>query len=189
MSSELKYSLSIARIAIALTRERGSRHHFSVIFTSLNPAEGVTHLVTDLARYLSANGKGKVIVVDLSGMGSLAKLLGANEDHFVGKFSNLHTTGLPNLFFLAPGFLPERAGGEAMRGLLGTLSLEGGTVIIDAPRVLEDGLLTFAGFADGIILVLDPELTNRNQAVDAVREMKGKGAKVMGVVLNRSEKK
>lgn len=184
----MKYSLSIARIALALSRQKGPRAHFSVVLTSLNPAEGVTQIATDLARYLCTNGRGKVIVVDLAGMGSLAKLLGADEEHLMGELSNLHPTGLANLFLLAPQFLPGQPGREAMKELLERLSQEGGTVIIDAPRVRESGFLEAATAADGIFLVLDPRLTRWEQAMDAVKHMKEIRAKVIGVILNRSEK-
>jgi Mrp family chromosome partitioning ATPase len=184
----MQYSLSIARVALALTRRKGSAQHFSVALTSLSPGEGVTQIVTDVARYLCTHGRGKVIVIDMSGMGSLAKLLGADEEHLMGELSNLHPTGLANLFLLAPQFLPERPGRDYMRELLERLSREGGMVLVDSPRVREDGFPEAAAAADGIIIVLDPRLTGREKAMDALRDLKDLRSKVMGIVLNRSAK-
>jgi Mrp family chromosome partitioning ATPase len=186
VSSEMQYSLGIARVALALTRQKGSRQCFSAVLTSMSPAEGVTQIVTDIARYLCTNGRGRVIVIDLSGMGSLAKLLSADEEHLMGEFSNLHPTGLANLFLLAPQFLPARPRREYLRELLERLSREGGMILIDAPRVREEGFLEAAAAADGILLVLDPGLTGRDGAVEGVRYMKDLKSKVIGIVLNRS---
>ena len=71
--------------------------------------------------------------------------------------------------------------------LLDSISGEGDIVVLDAPHILEDGFLNFAGDVDVVLLVLDPELTNRDEASDAVARIKEATTSEIAIVMNRSE--
>ena len=185
MGSDLRYSISIEKIAIWLEKAMGGNEGFTVALTSVNPAEGVTHLVIDLVHHFSIDRGKKVVTIDLAGMGSLIKNLGADEERLLGERSNLHPVDPGKSFVLSERGLPSRMDGENIKSCLASVSSEADIVFIDAPHILEEGFMPVAGAVDAVMVVIDLAITSRRAAAAAVAGMKKVSSGEIGVVINR----
>jgi cellulose biosynthesis protein BcsQ len=185
VGSDLRYNAGIEKIAAWLEKVGGGRTGFTVALTSVRPAEGVTHLVIDLIHHFSIDRGKKVVAVDLAGMGSLIKGLGANEEILLGERSNLHPAGPGNSYVLRETGLPARLDSESVNACLKSVTAEADIVLIDAPHILEEGFVALAGSVDVVIVVLDMAITSRHEAASAMDRMKKAAPGRIGVVINR----
>jgi len=185
VGSDLRYSACIEKIATWLEKAGGGKRGFTVAFTSVKPAEGVTHLAIDLIRHFSVDRGKKVVTVDLAGMGSLIKGLGADEEILLGERSNLHPAGPGNSLVLRETGLPARLNSESIGACLESVTAEADIVLVDAPHILEDGFMALAGAVDVVIVVMDLAITSRREAAAAVARMKKAAPARIGMVINR----
>jgi hypothetical protein len=189
VGSDLRYSVSIEKIAIWLEKAMDGKRGFTVALTSVNPAEGVTHLVIDLVHHFSNDRGKKVVTVDLAGMGSLIKDLGADDERLLGDPSNLHPVDSGKSFVLSERGLPARMDEKNIRSCLASVASQADIVFIDAPHILEEGFMPVAGAVNAVIVVMDLAVTSRREAAAAVAGMKKGMKKVslgeLGMVINR----
>lgn len=76
-------------------------------------------------------------------------------------------------------------GGDVMRSVLESLSDDFDLVVLDAPPVLTTAHATvLATQADGVLLVVRAGRTDRDSARDALQQLAGVGARILGAVLN-----
>ncbi|CAN5692365.1 polysaccharide biosynthesis tyrosine autokinase [soil metagenome] len=106
----------------------------------------------------------------------------------------LRSTPVEGLSFLSSGTLPpnpaELLGGAAMRNMLAALEAEFDLIILDTPPLLAASDAAILGtVADGVLVVIRAGHTERGAARQAVQQLAGVGARVVGAVLNDPDAK
>jgi len=169
----------------------------SILFTSPVAGDGKTTTVANLAEVLSRAGEVTVGVdVDLRDP-KLAKAFGLPAEPGLTSVvigaeplaAALRWRG--ELGILPPGPLPpnpsEVLGSEPVSALIEALVVRTDRVLIDAPATLSSSdPLTLAPMVDGVILVLRPGVTRRDDIAETCRRLNVVGAKTVGYVLNMS---
>jgi capsular exopolysaccharide synthesis family protein len=171
----------------------------TILFTSGSAAEGKTTTVLHMALMFARLGA-PVLVIDAdlrrpschrvlgvrNGPG-LTEVLAGHE----GKLRRLEVQKA-ELFFLGAGSVPpnptELLGSERMREVLARLQKRFAYVLIDAPPLgpVSDSVV-LSTLVDGVVLVVDQQRTSRQTVRDARARLAYARAKVLGVVLNRSD--
>lgn len=170
----------------------------TILITSCSPGEGKSTTAANIAAVFAQEGK-RVLLVD-SDMRKPTIHYTFNLPNRVGLSSVLtrqetldeclHFTDIENLQVLTCGPLPpnpaELIGSKAMTTLIEELKQSFDLVLFDAPPLLAvtDSKL-LANECEGTILVLGTGSTEKEKALKAVEMLKGAGANVLGVVMNR----
>ena len=170
----------------------------SIVVTSSAPGEGKSVVAANLARVMARAGQPTLLIdADLrrpmvadqfgvDGAIGLSQLLAAS----VSLEDAAQPSSVPMLTLLPAGQVPpnpsELLGSKRMKDLIDELSREY-FVIVDAPPVLAvtDAQL-LARHADGAILVGVPGKSRKIGLTRSVEAIRGIGAKIYGVVLNRA---
>jgi capsular exopolysaccharide synthesis family protein len=171
----------------------------TILFTSGKDAEGKTTTVLNLALMFARLGE-PVLVIDAdlrrpgchralgirNGLG-LTEVLAGHD----GKLRRLELQKT-ELHFLSAGSLApnptELLGSQRMRDVLGRMRERFAYVLIDAPPLtpVSDSVV-LSTLVDGVILVVDQQTTSRQTVRDGRARLALARAKVLGVVLNRSD--
>jgi len=168
------------------------------VVTSTNPGEGKTTTTANLATSLALNGA-RVLVVDADlRRPTLHQLLGVTKtpgltDLIVGKCQAsqaIQQTRLKGLQALPCGYLPpnpaELLGSASMREIFRALRSHYDWVLLDTPPILAMAdTSVLCPMADGVILVVEAEVSGRPAIQRAVDQITKVGGKVTGVVLNK----
>ena len=174
----------------------------TVLVTSASPGEGKTTTAANLAVSFAHHGM-RVLLVDCDlrrgrihkifevprepGMTEL--VIGQQESEVV-----IRQTDITGLYVIPSGNLPpnpsELLGGDRMRKTLTSLSEAFDLIIIDTPPLLaaSDGAI-LATLSDGVVLVLRAGSTEGEAAQQAIQQLSGVGARVVGAVLNDPDAK
>ncbi|MFN2601732.1 MAG: polysaccharide biosynthesis tyrosine autokinase [Gemmatimonadaceae bacterium] len=174
----------------------------TVLVTSASPGEGKTTTAANLAVSFAHHGM-RVLLVDCDlRRGRLHKIfqiprepgmtelvIGQEEAEAV-----IRQTDITGLYVISSGNLPpnpsELLGGERMRKTLASLSEAFDLIVIDTPPLLaaSDGAI-LATLSDGVVLVLRAGSTEGEAAQQAIQQLAGVGARVVGAVLNDPDAK
>jgi capsular exopolysaccharide synthesis family protein len=174
----------------------------TVVVTSASPGEGKTTTAANLAVSFAHHGM-RVLLVDCDlRRGRLHKIfeiprepgmtelvLGREETESV-----LRQTDVTGLYVISSGNLPpnpsELLGGDRMRKVLAQLSEAFDLIVIDTPPLLaaSDGAI-LATLSDGVVVVLRAGSTESDAAQQAIQQLTGVGARVVGAVLNDPDAK
>jgi capsular exopolysaccharide synthesis family protein len=106
----------------------------------------------------------------------------------------IRPTDVTGLYVVPSGNLPpnpsELLGGDRMRKVLVSLSEAFDLIILDTPPLLaaSDGAI-LATLSDGVVLVLRAGSTEGEAAQQAIQQLSGVGARVVGAVLNDPDAK
>lgn len=174
-----------------------------VAITSYTAAEGKSTISLQLAASIAETGK-RVVVLDTdmrkSVMHSRLRTRGKTTglSHYLSGMVNasetIMETDVPNLYILFAGSkVPNPAellGGEAFVKLVSALRDTFDYVIVDtAPlgRVIDAAVI--APRTDGVIMVVDAMGNNYRQEKRIKQQLERSGARVLGVVLNRVNRK
>jgi non-specific protein-tyrosine kinase len=178
---------------------KGDRPVRSLLVTSPRLREGKSVTASNLGIMLAQAGFRTVIVdVDwikpvqhllfsLSNNTGLMNLLAAPD--LLTK-EQLQLTGIPNLKILTIGTLPENPvkllEPTRMKKILSDLSRLSNVIILDAPStsIAESAILY--GLVEGVILVIDSNLTKIDSVKKSMTSLYLTGGKLLGGVLNRS---
>lgn len=109
-------------------------------------------------------------------------------------FSFIKDTGIENLKVLTSGSLPpnpsEVLGSKRMHALIKVISGKFDLIIFDSPPATSVAdASTLASFLDGMILVLQTAVINRDVIQRAKQQLENVNAKILGVVLNQVDLK
>lgn len=200
-SSQL--SECIRGLRTSLASAAGGEHRLrTVAVVSASTGEGKSTIALQLARSVRERGT-KALLVDgdlrrptlherlgLRNVGGLADLLSGEGrmDHELSSF--LHEApSAPGLFVLTAGVAPFGGPGlmhtPRMDALLEMLTRRFQTVIFDTPPLLAvSDARVLAQAADQTLLVVRAGSTDPAEAAEAVRLLKGDGARLAGAVLN-----
>jgi len=168
-----------------------------IMVTSAIPNEGKSTTVANTAIALAQTGA-RTLIVDLDmRRSSIADAFGISSEQGMSTYlsgnsdisSQIHETGLPNLFILPAGpSAPNPAeliGSEKMTTGIQLLREKFSYVVIDSPPALElaDALVT-SPHADGVILVARGGKTPRKAVLKTAEHLTNVGAKLLGVLVN-----
>lgn len=169
----------------------------TILFTSPGQGDGKTTTVANLAEVLARAGEVAVAVdADLRDPG-LAKAFGlAEEPGLTSVVIGAEPLGAAlrwrgGLGVLPPGPLPpnpsEIVGSQQMATLVDALAQRTDRVLIDAPAALAvSDPLALAPMVDGVVLVLRPGTTRRDEIEETCRRLDVIGARTVGHVINGS---
>lgn len=173
----------------------------SIVVTSASPGEGKSTTASNLAIVYAQLGK-SVLLIDcdmrkptahftfqLSGQLGLSTILAKRTT----LERAIQSTQVPKLDLLPAGPIPpnplELLASPMMKTLLEELKQSYEMVIIDAPPLMQvaDSQIV-ASEADGTILVISCESSNRDYVLKAKEQLELSGANLLGVVMNKREK-
>ncbi|MBD2164844.1 polysaccharide biosynthesis tyrosine autokinase [Calothrix membranacea FACHB-236] len=100
-------------------------------------------------------------------------------------------TAIPNLSLLGSGKIPDRPSmiieTDAMAKLLAEAAKHYDYVIVDSSPVKNSAdAATLSQFSDGLLLVVKPNSTSRDAAMQAISNLQKSGTAVLGVVMNET---
>jgi len=171
-----------------------------VIFTSAVEGEGKTTTTIKTAMVFAQMGI-RVLVIDADlRRGRCHKLLGVANQTGLTEFlagqrdlnEVIRTTAKENLFIITSGVSPPNAaelvGSSKMAEMLQTLQKDYDCVFVDAPPVMPvSDTIPLSTMADGVVLVVNGPVTSRKTVKEAQSRLTYARAKILGVVLNRSD--
>ena len=174
----------------------------TVLVTSASPGEGKTTTAANLAVSFAHHGM-RVLLVDCDlRRGRMHKIfqvprepgltelvIGHEESEAV-----IRQTDITGLYVVASGNLPpnpsELLGGDRMRKVLTSLSEAFDLIVLDTPPLLAaSDAAILATLSDGVVLVLRAGSTEGDAAQQAIQQLSGVGARVVGAVLNDPDAK
>lgn len=179
-------------------RTRGQEHR-TVVFAAISSGSGCSWICARTAEILARSIPGKVCLVDANfRTPSLPEVLGTSSDHGLSdalrrerparEFVNHLEPS--NLWLLSCGSAPEASVGllasERMRTLVAELRQEFEYVLIDAPPVGRySDTFGIGQLADGLVMVLEANVTRKEVAARAVDKLRDLNVNVLGAVLNK----
>ena len=168
-----------------------------IMVTSAIPNEGKSTTVVNTAIALAQTGA-RTLIVDLDmRRSSIGDAFGIVAEQGMSTYlsgisdisSQIHETGLPNLFILPAGPAApnpaELIGSEKMATGIQLLREHFDYVVIDSPPALElaDALVS-STYTDGVILVARGGKTPRKAVLKTAEHLTNVGAKLLGVLIN-----
>lgn len=194
--SPLAEAYRVVRTNLIFSAVQGSSR--AVMVSSVNPAEGKSTTVVNLAASLAQNGA-RVLVVDadlrrptlhrsfnVASAPGLSDLIVANCT-----VEQAVRSGVAKGLDVMPcGYVPpnpaELLGSQPLRDLIPSLREAYDWVLIDAPPILTMAdAPVLSPVVDGLILVVAAERTARHAVLRSIEQVEGVGGKVLGIVLNR----
>jgi len=170
-----------------------------VVFATTEPGSGCTWVCGHLAEVLASRVAGAVCVIDANlGTPGLHQLF--DVENTVGISDALihpdpirgfvRQLSLANLWLISAGSCREAAQplltSDRMRLRIAELRSEFDFVLIDTPATSgSNDALGLGALSDGVVMVLKANASRRQTARQAVQEMQGANAKVLGAVLNQ----
>ena len=189
-------------LASILSARNGDSPHVLVV-TSSRPMEGKTTIVSNLGIALAEIG-GKVLLIDGdmrrpqlhrifdqdNGWGLSDFLREGNPTNEAPRDVPVNKTAIPHLYLLPGGTSTDNIFGLLYSGrmsqILARFREEFDYVLVDAPPCLEFAdARKMARYADGLVLVVRANYTDRKTAEAAVQRLECDGIRVTGVILNR----
>jgi capsular exopolysaccharide synthesis family protein len=175
----------------------------TILVTSAVPKEGKSTVVANLAQVLAERGQTAFLVESDLRRPTIEKIFGIDNDDGLSSLlvertslSNaalarvIHPAELSNLFIIGGG--PEVSNpttllaSAAMEKLLGYLSTQGQTTLLDAPPVLGVAdVSVLVSKVDGVILVARQGLSRREWVLSALKQLQASRAHILGFVFLR----
>jgi capsular exopolysaccharide synthesis family protein len=170
----------------------------TIMVTSLNPEDGKTSLVTNLAIALGQLGAGDILLVDADmRRPNLHEILGVEQAPGLSTFLTgqaeltdvVTPTAIPNLFVIPSGRNPinpaELLASARLRQAIEMLGSRFAHVVFDtAPVFGVSDAMILAGQVEGVVLVLRQGRASRDAAQRAIRNLMSVRAHLLGVILN-----
>ncbi len=189
------------RAAIDLSGETPPK---TILITSSRSGEGKTTIAANLAAIYSQTGK-KVILVDtdlrrpavhtafgIPNRQGLTTLLKSSLK-LEKIWKQFDTGNRKKMRILTCGHLPpnpaELLGSDEMLRLMAELHKHADIIIFDSPPIIVADVQILASLVDGVILVLRPGKSPREEAEATLVNLERSGAKTLGVTFNRTSKK
>lgn len=173
----------------------------TIVVTSSLPGEGKSTTAINLAMTLADAGS-KVVLVDADlRRPSVAQYMGLEGNVglttvLIGRATTedvVQPWGNGNLHVLPSGQVPpnpsELLGSTSMSTLLDTLAAEYDVVLIDTPPLLPvTDAAILSRLAGGALVVVGADTLDKNQLSESMASLDNVGARVLGLVLNRSSR-
>ncbi len=203
-TSMLAESYHTLRTSVLLSSMPGPSR--ALLLTSARPFEGKTATAFNLAVALTQIGN-RVLFIDAdmrqpglkrilntNGRAGLSNVLAGEGNVEQAIFQMPQLLRLPDLWFLSAGPQPSNPAdllaSKAMKELLAALRVRFDHIIVDTPPVLMvTDATVLSSFVDGVILVIESEVTARAALARAHRVLEDAGANILGCVLNKLDLK
>jgi capsular exopolysaccharide synthesis family protein len=170
----------------------------TLMVTSLQPEDGKTSCVTNLATTLAQLGAGAVVVIDADmRRPNLHEILGVPQAPGLSTFLTgqatldevIVPTRIPNLSMIPAGRSPlnpaELLASERLGQALETLGQRFAHIVLDTgPLFGVSDALILAGRVEGVVLVLRQGRASRDVAQRAIRNLLSVRSRLLGVILN-----
>lgn len=151
----------------------------SFVFTSTAPREGVSMVITTIAKELAATSGEKVLIAMTSAIGNFAPVPGVEPAEPVIREGN-------GVFRLSPPQSPNHATRVERFELLRQLTSLFPFVLIDSPALsVSTEALEFGARSHGVVLVSAAGQVRRNRLLQAKRMIDVAGVPLLGCALNR----
>ena len=160
-----------------------------LLFAAPATGEGTSTVVRNVALYLSRVEKQSVLLIDLGAAGQDGRTF---RDVLEGR------AGVREAAESASGGFSEMAGGEGcgaaldgvsthdLKSCLERIRRDYKVVLVDSePISAAAGFYSLAAQVDGVVLVLESALTPKDRVAAEVEKLRGAGADVRGIVLNK----
>lgn len=185
------------RAAIDLSGEQPPK---TILVTSSRTGEGKTTVASNLAAIYAQSGK-RVIIVDadlrrpaihsafnISNRLGLSTLLRSSLR--LEKVWKYYDTGnQKKMRIVTCGHIPpnpaELLGSDEMLNIMSELRKHADIIIFDSPPIIVADVQVLASLMDGVILVLRPGKSPKNEAIATLTQLNRSGATVMGTIFNR----
>ncbi|WP_214816771.1 CpsD/CapB family tyrosine-protein kinase [Exiguobacterium sp. s59] len=173
----------------------------TIVVTSASPGEGKSTTASNLAIVYAQLGK-RVLLVDcdmrkptahftfqLPGQLGLSTVLAKRTT----LERSIQSTQVPKLFMLPAGPIPpnpsELLASPMMKRVLEEIKQSYDMIILDAPPIMQvaDSRIV-ASEADGTILVIGCDNSNRDYVLKAKEQLELSGANILGLVMNKRDK-
>jgi capsular exopolysaccharide synthesis family protein len=170
----------------------------AVVFAGIELGDGCSRICANTAKTLAQNISGSVCLVDANLRSpSLAQFFGVSNHH--GLADALRQQGTirdftqqlrpDNLWLLSCGSFatdaPSLLSSDHLKALLTQLRKEFDYLLIHVPGVILDGAASMWGpLGDGVILVVEANLTRREVARKAKESLESANVRLLGAVLN-----
>lgn len=139
-----------------------------VAFTSVNSGEGVTHVISALARAMRGSSPAGMLNVDM--------------DWLKSQPAKPSLTDLLEL----KGRAGWVSGWEQRKQIVQQLRGRSQYVVIDCPALsASSDCISLAPLVDGIVLVVEADRTKKSQIANAQCRIEAAGGKILGLVLNK----
>ncbi len=190
------YRLIRTNLQFAVTAD----HPHVILVSSTLPAEGKSTTVSNLAQVYAESGVSVTVVDADLRRPSLHQIFSPSHESEPGLTSivasdelNGHgvlPTSIDNLRLVASGPLPvnpaDLLASSAMQRTLTHLREDADLLLLDSPPILAVADATIlASMVDGVVLVVDPHATRRQEIGQAREAIDAVGGKILGVVINR----
>lgn len=170
----------------------------AVVFAGIELGDGCSRVCANTAESLARNISGSVCLVDANLRSpSLAQLFGVTNHHGLSDALRQQSTirdftrqlRPDNLWLLSCGSLatdsPSLLSSDRLKALLLQLRKEFDYVLINVSAVILDGAASLWGpLVDGVILVVEANLTRREIARKAKESLESANVRLLGAVLN-----
>jgi capsular exopolysaccharide synthesis family protein len=170
-----------------------------VMFSGIDSGSGCSDICAQAAEVLAGSVSGSVCLVDANLRApSLPEFFGVTNHH--GLTDSLRNTGairtfakklrLDNLWLLSSGSLMGDSSvllnSELLKTRIAELRAEFDYVLIDSPplNTFSDGMV-LGQLADGLVLVLEANVTRKEAAMRVADNLRTKDIRVLGAVLNK----
>jgi len=168
-----------------------------VVFSGIDPGNGCSRICRKAAEILAGASSGTVCLVDANlysppsrqdernGLGLMESLVGNGPVR-----TYVHEMETQNLWMLPRGCAGSASANpiaiEMIRTRLQELRQEFDRVLIDAPPLNQHSdAVALAQLADGLIIVIEADVTRRETARKVMETLSQAGVKVLGAVLNK----
>ncbi|MGH7686719.1 MAG: polysaccharide biosynthesis tyrosine autokinase [Candidatus Dormibacteria bacterium] len=175
----------------------------SIVVTSVRSGEGKTQTAANLAVSMASTEKHVLLIdgdmrrPDLHRIfnhplrGGMSELIVSVEPGQSLSLNGAHKTWQPNLTLITSGTIPpnpsELLSSERASLLLKALERQYDVTVIDTPPLdAVSDALTLAAEASGTVIVLEAGRTNVADATKTINALRGVGANILGVVLNKA---
>jgi len=173
----------------------------TIMITSPSPGDGKSTVATNLGTVIAQSDRSVALIdadlhrpklhtiLRISNRTGLTDILHQPDVRLRGM---ARETKIPNLRVVTSGSLPsnpaELLGSENMAAVLQQLGSVVDMIVIDSPPILAvTDPAALASWVDGVLLVINPGVTKMAAAKQAVEQLQGGGARILGVVLNGVE--
>ena len=188
------------RVAIDRSNEQPPK---TILVTSSRSGEGKTTVASNLAAIYSQSGK-RVILVDAdlrrpaihnafgipNRLGLTTLLKSSLRLEKVWKYYG--TGNNKKMRIVTCGHIPanpaELLGSDAMLTIMSELRKNADIIIFDSPPIMVADVQILSSLVDGIVLVLRPGKSPRDEAIATLDKLRRSGATVLGVTFNRIAK-
>lgn len=190
------FYLEVIRTVFQAVDGQGKLRNRTVAFTAATRGEGVSYVVSVMARELAAQTQRRVLHVDAAAFGSLNL---ADPNHIA---SHCEETEIDNLLTLSAaestphemaarrlgGASDWESGSEYRKACLDALRWNFDYILIDCPSAaVSSDATTLAPVIDGIAVVVKAAQTRRRQVQHSQEMIESAGGNFLGFVLNQRQ--